>query len=40
MRKIKIYPEWNVNVEIVDKIFMIGEIKIYPEWNVNQNFLL
>ena len=32
---IKIYPEWNVNMDSEDKEFIRDLIKIYPEWNVN-----
>ena len=33
--KIKIYPEWNVN--LIERKYFATEIKIkiYPEWNVN-----
>ena len=32
---IKIYPEWNVNIESEDSEKTVYGIKIYPEWNVN-----
>ena len=32
---IKIYPEWNVNVEDREEEKKYLLIKIYPEWNVN-----
>ena len=33
--KIKIYPEWNVNLDICYQKGYVDYIKIYPEWNVN-----
>ena len=33
---IKIYPEWNVNVELRWLLVLSQFIKIYPEWNVNR----
>ncbi len=37
MEKIKIYPEWNVNIQATIKECFVAVIKIYPEWNVNRD---
>ncbi|MDU5215085.1 MAG: hypothetical protein E6190_05235 [Finegoldia magna] len=35
LQDIKIYPEWNVNVQTKFMMYLYNAIKIYPEWNVN-----
>ena len=38
--EIKIYPEWNVNLDFVQRLSVLDIIKIYPEWNVNLKNLI